>query len=171
MVQPLSSLVTGPQLPAAPATSPLMRGTAGLPGVGKPSAAPTFRFYIYPLLFSNLVAGTPQTGFIKMDAKYRFICYGLAASFYNPTANGIAVNPQNVEYRLSDTSSGAYYSNAPLKIQAIAGLTNKYRKYTVPLVFEKNSKLQIDINPIGITSANPPDLWLAFIGAQIAEYN
>lgn len=171
MAQSLQQLVMGPQLPIPAQGMAVMRGTAGNRGVAPPSAQPTFRFYIYPLLFTNLATGVGQTGFIKMDAKYRFICYGIAASFYDPTAAGVQRNPQNVTYRLSDTSSGAYYSNAPVKIQAMSSQQNKYRKFPVPVVFEKNTKLQIDIAPIAIVSANPPDLWLAFIGAQIAEYN
>lgn len=130
--------------------------------------APTFRFYIYPWKFTSLVAGTGQTGFVQMDAKYRYCAYGVAAANYNPTT-GLYQTTANIDLRFSDTASGRYWSNAAISMGAISGYNNGYYRWVVPKIIEKNARIQLDVTP-NVLTAGFTDLWVCLIGAQIAAY-
>lgn len=131
--------------------------------------APTFRFYVYPLQFTSMVAGTQQTLTVKVDAKYRFAAYGVAALNYNPTT-GLYQTTFNGTLRWSDSASGRYWSNAAVPLIAVSGFNNEYYRWTVPRVVEKNARIQCDMVP-NVLTAGFTDLWVCLIGAQIAEYN
>lgn len=125
-------------------------------------------YYVYQILFENLLATTTQVGFIQIEADSDFLIQKLV-EFTDVDGSALTAFTAPlpvVRVTIVDTGSGRQLMNQAVPVSSIFGSGRLPYILPTPKLFVKNSRINVTVENFS-TGTNYRNLFLSFEGKKI----